>query len=168
MSSLFLQSRYIFFAVLGLELRAYTLNHSTRPIFVMDCFWDRVSWTVSPGWLQTEIFLISASWVTRITGMSHWCLASKHFYSVIYSTLQIPTMCVVSLQNTILDWTKQGLITWSLNISPKDRHTSHWNISQYHMLWCYQTLEERKMWIKRHHSHISLLSFVNDTIVQTG
>jgi hypothetical protein len=27
-----------------------------------------------PCWLQTEILLISASWVAKITGMSHRCL----------------------------------------------------------------------------------------------
>jgi hypothetical protein len=32
-----------FFAVLGLDLRAYTLGHSTSPIFVKDFFRDRVS-----------------------------------------------------------------------------------------------------------------------------
>jgi hypothetical protein len=29
---------FVCFAVLGLELRAYTLSHSTSPIFVMDFF----------------------------------------------------------------------------------------------------------------------------------
>jgi hypothetical protein len=28
--------------------------------------------TICPGWLWTAFFLISASWVARITGMSHW------------------------------------------------------------------------------------------------
>jgi hypothetical protein len=31
------------FAVLGLELRAYTLSHSTSPFFVMDFFREKVS-----------------------------------------------------------------------------------------------------------------------------
>jgi hypothetical protein len=34
-------------------------------------FPDRVSWTICPGWLPVTILLISASWVARITGMSH-------------------------------------------------------------------------------------------------
>jgi hypothetical protein len=29
------------------------------------------------GWLQTAIFMISASWVDRITGVSHQCLAKR-------------------------------------------------------------------------------------------
>jgi hypothetical protein len=36
-------SLYIhFFAVLGLEFRAYTLSHSTSPFFVMGFFQDKV------------------------------------------------------------------------------------------------------------------------------
>jgi hypothetical protein len=57
--------------VLGLELRAFIWSHYTSPIFVKG-FQDRVSRTVCPGWFQTTILLISASWVARITGMSHW------------------------------------------------------------------------------------------------
>jgi hypothetical protein len=33
-------------------------------------------WTVCLGWLQKVIFLISVSWVPRITGVSQQCLAS--------------------------------------------------------------------------------------------
>jgi hypothetical protein len=29
---------FIYFVVLGLELRAYTLSHSTSPFFMMGCF----------------------------------------------------------------------------------------------------------------------------------
>jgi hypothetical protein len=36
-------------------------------------FWDRGLWTMCPGWLQTSILLISASWVARLTGVSHQC-----------------------------------------------------------------------------------------------
>jgi hypothetical protein len=38
-------------------------------------YWDRVSWTVCPGWLQTTILLISASWLARIIDVSHRHLA---------------------------------------------------------------------------------------------
>jgi hypothetical protein len=58
-------------AVLGLELRAFTLSHSTSPSFCDRVFWDRVSWTICLGWLRTVILLISASWVAGITGVSH-------------------------------------------------------------------------------------------------
>jgi hypothetical protein len=40
-------------------------------LFCDGYFRDRVSQTVCPGWLWTAILLISASWVVRITGMSH-------------------------------------------------------------------------------------------------
>jgi hypothetical protein len=40
------------FAVVGFELRAYTLSHSTSPFFVVGCFFqDRVSWTTCQSWL---------------------------------------------------------------------------------------------------------------------
>jgi hypothetical protein len=69
----------IFFAVLQLELRPYTLSHSTSP-FLWRVFHDRVSWTILPSWLQIAILLISASWVAGIIGMSHWHPAI--FYSI--------------------------------------------------------------------------------------
>jgi hypothetical protein len=63
-------SFFFFLAILGFELRVYILSYSTSP-FCVGFFWGRVSWTVCPGWLRTVILLISASWVARITGMSH-------------------------------------------------------------------------------------------------
>jgi hypothetical protein len=45
---------------------------ATPPAFCCEgCFQDRVLWTICPVWLQTEILLISASWVARIIGVSH-------------------------------------------------------------------------------------------------
>jgi hypothetical protein len=58
------------FVVLGFELRAYTLSQSTSP-FLWWVFRDRVSPAICLGWLWTAILLISASWVARITGLSH-------------------------------------------------------------------------------------------------
>jgi hypothetical protein len=47
-------------------------------------FWDdRVSWTICPCWLQTFVFLITASRIARITGVNHWCLALFFFWSSI-------------------------------------------------------------------------------------
>jgi hypothetical protein len=62
-----------FFTVLDFELRTYMLSHSTSLFFVcvMGLFRDRISRTICPGWLRTTILLISASWVARITGVSH-------------------------------------------------------------------------------------------------
>jgi hypothetical protein len=70
---LFIYLSFIYFilAVLGFELRAYTLSHSTSLILCWVFFQGRVSWTICPGWLWTSILLISASWVAGITGMSH-------------------------------------------------------------------------------------------------
>jgi hypothetical protein len=62
---------FSFFAVLGLELRVFSLSHSASP-FCDGYFRDTILWTIYLGWLWTTILLISASWVARITGMSHW------------------------------------------------------------------------------------------------
>jgi hypothetical protein len=39
---------FFFFAVLGLEIRAYILSHSTSPFFVMG-FFEIGSWNYLPG-----------------------------------------------------------------------------------------------------------------------
>jgi hypothetical protein len=51
---------FFFFVLLGLELRAFTLSHTTSP-FYDGYFGDRVSQTICPGWLQNSMLLISAS-----------------------------------------------------------------------------------------------------------
>jgi hypothetical protein len=63
-----------FLVVLGLELRAYTMIHSTSP-FVTVFFQNRVFWTICPGWLQTAILLISASWVAWVI---EWGTRAQH------------------------------------------------------------------------------------------
>jgi hypothetical protein len=67
--------------VLGIELRAYTLSHSTSPLLGWGFFWDRVSQELfARGWLWIKILLISASWVASIIGMSHWCTNFFFFF----------------------------------------------------------------------------------------
>jgi hypothetical protein len=59
-------------------LGKYTTAWATLPATVcVGCFWDRVLWTICLSWLQSVILLISASWVSRMTVMSHQCLAIK-------------------------------------------------------------------------------------------
>jgi hypothetical protein len=60
------------FIVLVLEFEPGPTSWATpTALFCVGCFWDRVSWTIFLGWLWTAIHLISASWVARITGVSH-------------------------------------------------------------------------------------------------
>jgi hypothetical protein len=55
-------SFFFFFAILGFELRAYTLSHSTSPFLVMGFFQiGSLNYLPGLGWLQTAIILISAS-----------------------------------------------------------------------------------------------------------
>jgi hypothetical protein len=53
---------------MGFELRAYTLSHSTSPIFVKGFFKIKFHKLFYLGWLRTVILLISTSWVARIIG----------------------------------------------------------------------------------------------------
>jgi hypothetical protein len=74
---------YSFFFSFGIEVWAQDLHLQLlyQPFYVKVFFWDRVSCTISLGWLRTSILLISASWVTRITDVSHWCPAvALHSY----------------------------------------------------------------------------------------
>jgi hypothetical protein len=70
---------FFFLLVLGFELNASGLldRHSTTwamsPLFCVGYFWDRVLQTICLGWLQMAFLLISASWVSSIIGVSHWC-----------------------------------------------------------------------------------------------
>jgi hypothetical protein len=56
--------------------RAQTQGLHLKPLYRPFLWWvfqDRVSQTVCLGWLRTSLLLISASWVARITGVSHRC-----------------------------------------------------------------------------------------------
>jgi hypothetical protein len=65
---------YLFLQYWGLNSGPTTW--ATPPALFCDgFFWDRVSQTICLGWVQTAVLLISASWVARITGESHWCPA---------------------------------------------------------------------------------------------
>jgi hypothetical protein len=39
--------------------------------------------TICPDWLWTAILLNCASWVARITGVSHWCLSYFVFFNLL-------------------------------------------------------------------------------------
>jgi hypothetical protein len=88
-----------FFAVLGLELRAYTLSHCTSTFFCVRYFRDRVSLTICPGWHRT------ASSVARITAVSHWHPASCSFF-------ETGSHCVALADFELFFW------YWDLNSGP--------------------------------------------------
>jgi hypothetical protein len=49
-------------------------------LFCVQCFQDRVLRTICLGWPWTVILLIYASWVARITGVSHQYLACSDYF----------------------------------------------------------------------------------------
>jgi hypothetical protein len=67
----------LIFFFLSFFLRYWSLNSGLhlkpllQPFIMMGFFKDRILQNYLPGWLQTAILLISASWVAWITGVSH-------------------------------------------------------------------------------------------------
>jgi hypothetical protein len=61
------------------SLNSGPTSWATLALFCNGFFWDRVLWTICVGWLWTEILLISASWVARMTGVSHQHLTDSLF-----------------------------------------------------------------------------------------
>jgi hypothetical protein len=59
------------------SLNSGPIPWATPPaLFVLGIFEIGSHEFICPVWLRTAILLISASWVARITGVSHWCLTS--------------------------------------------------------------------------------------------
>jgi hypothetical protein len=85
------------------------LNSGSTPwailpaLFLWRVLWDRVSWTICQGWLWTVILLISASWVARITGMSHHCPANKAFWWLENDSFSYPSLTSLWLSFIILE-----------------------------------------------------------------
>jgi hypothetical protein len=72
----FLPSLFFFFpCITGAWTQGLHLDLLHQPFFVMGSFQGSVSQTLCPGWLQNAILLIFASWIARITGVSHQHLA---------------------------------------------------------------------------------------------
>jgi hypothetical protein len=70
---------------LGFELsQGLHLEPLHQPYFFEGFFEIGAHWTICSGWLWTMILLISASWVARITGLSHWHLAGYTFLCAFY------------------------------------------------------------------------------------
>jgi hypothetical protein len=78
------QSNFFFFAVLGFELRAYTFSHFTSPRTFCDVFFFKIVFceVFALDWLWTSVLLISASWLARIIGKSHECLADQNKFNI--------------------------------------------------------------------------------------
>jgi hypothetical protein len=78
--------QFFFFFDTGVWTQGLNFEPLHWSFLVVGFFRDKVWWTVWPGWLQTAILLITASWVARITGVSHWCLAVLNIF--IYSKIE--------------------------------------------------------------------------------
>jgi hypothetical protein len=100
--------------LVGLELRALYLlgllsrcstSWATPPaLFCIGVFEIGFCKLFASGWLRTAILLISASWVARITGMSHWHLASVYALSPENQRREVSALIDL--------WTWEAVIIW--------------------------------------------------------
>jgi hypothetical protein len=77
---------FFFFWGTGAWTQGLYLKPLHQPFFCDGFFWDRILPTICRGWLRTAIFLISASWGVRITGVSHQHLAKMLLFFFLSST----------------------------------------------------------------------------------
>jgi hypothetical protein len=71
---------FIYFCSTGAWTQGLHLEPLFQPFSVLDIFEIGSHGLFVWGWLWTAVLLIFASWVARITGMSHWCLAYLFFF----------------------------------------------------------------------------------------
>jgi hypothetical protein len=88
------------------------LSHCTSP-FCVRYFQGRVSWTICLGWLWTVILLLSASWVARITGVSHWCPVRICISNKLPSAGHPWAHCSVALAMHQALWWTSGFLIYS-------------------------------------------------------
>jgi hypothetical protein len=78
---------FLFFSFAIWDLNSGPTCQATLPdLFCYGFFWDRVLWTVCPGWPRTTILLISVSWIARIIGINQWCPARCIFLMCLLDT----------------------------------------------------------------------------------
>jgi hypothetical protein len=75
-SLLDIKNYYYYYLKYGIWTQDLYLDPLYQYIFFCDEFFqERFSKTICLGWLWAVVILISASWVAKIAGVSHWCLA---------------------------------------------------------------------------------------------
>jgi hypothetical protein len=74
MLSNYIGIKFCFVLGTGTWTQGLHLEPLHQSFFVMGFFQDRVSRTIFPGWLQTKILLISASWVA---GLQAWATGAR-------------------------------------------------------------------------------------------
>jgi hypothetical protein len=87
---------FFFFCFTEAWTQGLHLEPHHQPFFVKGFFKMSSHGTICPGWLWTMIFLISASWVARITGVSY---SAQHtpIFNILIIMFRELTMNVYSL-----------------------------------------------------------------------
>jgi hypothetical protein len=110
---------FFFFQKFWFKKGAWTLA-KTPALFLWRVFWDRILGTICPGWFQIAILLISASWVTRITGMSYLSLSKNNLHiKVLFSMISNLLHFLLASEINIRKYLKVLEFLYRRNISNK-------------------------------------------------
>jgi hypothetical protein len=72
---------YIIFFALSAWTQGLHLELLHQPFLCVRNFWDRILWTICPGWLRTMILLTSASWVA---GLQTWATGTQLLFLFLF------------------------------------------------------------------------------------
>jgi hypothetical protein len=101
----------------------WTTTPAPHPPFL---WW--VTGTICLGWLQTAILLISASWVARLTGVSHWCPAGTILvYLCVPGVWNYSRWCLDSQHYVGLDIGWLQILSTSFFFFNSQAYLSNWN-----------------------------------------
>jgi hypothetical protein len=109
-----------FFSFALLVLYSGPTAWTTATLFGEGISQDRVSWTVCLRWLRTSIRMISASWVARMTGVRHQCLAYLFLFFSCIENLEL-TWVKLILESSIFTHHILHRVMWSV-LSSKLMH----------------------------------------------
>jgi hypothetical protein len=79
----------------------YHLSHTFSPFYVMGFFEIGSPELFTRGWLRTSVLWLSASWVARTTGVSHWRPADV---LLVTNTWKCPSMDNWIKKNVVSQW----------------------------------------------------------------
>jgi hypothetical protein len=142
------------FLVLGLTSGPSPWAISTSPIFCDRIFQDKVSRTICPCWLWMATLLISASWVARITGVSHQHPAS-YITEVESGTW---SLCVWLISLSIMTWN-------FIHVGKFDRISFHFKTVCVCVCVCVCVSHLLYPFVHGHLAYFHLLALVDDVAV---
>jgi hypothetical protein len=109
-----------FFAVLGLELRPYTLSHSTKPFFLWWVFLIKGLANCLPG--LTSNYSPSSSLPTELLGLQDWASGSWLHSFMLSNTYWSPHMWDIVL--IVVMWQRTMSLLWETHLTGCDSQSA--------------------------------------------